>query len=326
MKSRYAEIISHHEVYLGLDDTCHCFTSVDGDVTCMTVPALQSFHEEADTRMIFHLDFVAHVQEATNITIRSNDTDVLVILLYYMSQADTQIRVWLDAGLASNNTRRFISINDLVDKIGNDVLVALPGLHAFTGCNYTSSFLNKGKVKPMDIMMKSEEFLDALAKLGNGPLSDATFQTCEKFVCHLYGRTKLASVNLARHVIFQQTYAPKNMDDPLHSIKGVNPSSMPPCAKVLRKKLDRANYVSRMWKRAASQKPCDNHPDGHGWVFDSGTYKIQWYDGGQMPSDIYRVLDQNTQTPIVDEIEDEEVTYGEDLYGADEMNDDDDYI
>ena len=32
MKSSYALIISHHEVYLALDNTCHFFTAVDGDV------------------------------------------------------------------------------------------------------------------------------------------------------------------------------------------------------------------------------------------------------------------------------------------------------
>ena len=32
MKSSYAEIMSHHEVYLALDNTCHFFTVVDGDV------------------------------------------------------------------------------------------------------------------------------------------------------------------------------------------------------------------------------------------------------------------------------------------------------
>ena len=68
-------IISHHEVYLALDNTCQCFTAVDGDVTCIAVPALQSFHEEADTMMALHLYLVAHVQEATNITIRRNGTE-----------------------------------------------------------------------------------------------------------------------------------------------------------------------------------------------------------------------------------------------------------
>ena len=32
MKSSYAEMISYHEVYLALDNTCHFFTAVDGDV------------------------------------------------------------------------------------------------------------------------------------------------------------------------------------------------------------------------------------------------------------------------------------------------------
>ena len=120
------------------------------------------------------------------------------ILLYYMlyTYMYTQVRVWLDAGLASNNTRRFISINDLVDKIDNGVLIALPGLHAFTGFDYTSSFLNKGKIKPMDIMSKHEEFLDVLAKLGNGPLSDTTLKACENCVSNLYGTAKLSSVNI----------------------------------------------------------------------------------------------------------------------------------
>ena len=81
-----------------------------------------------------------------------------------------------------------------------------------------------------------------------------------------------------------------------------------------------------MWKLAGLPKPCDDHSDGHGWVLDSGTYKIQWYDGDQLPFDIHSDLEQNTQAPIIEEVEYEEVTYGEDLYGMDEMSEDDDYI
>ena len=81
-----------------------------------------------------------------------------------------------------------------------------------------------------------------------------------------------------------------------------------------------------MRKRAALPKPCDDHSDGHGWVLDSGTDTIQWYDGDQLPSDIYRALEQNTQASIIQEVEYEEVTYGEDVYGMDEMSEDDDYI
>ena len=127
--------------------------------------------------------------------------------------------------------------------------------------------------------MKHEEFLDVLAKLGNGSLSDTTLKACEKYVCNFYGKAKLFSVHV------------------------------------------RVNYVARMWNRADSQKPCDVGPVGHGCVFDVGTYKIQWYDGDQLPFDIYRALDMDTQASVVEEAEDEEVTYGEDLYGLDETFD-----
>ena len=66
---------------------------------------------------------------------------------------------------------------------------ALPGLHAFTGCDYTASFLNKGKQRPMELMLNSEEFKAAFAELGmNDSLSEETLSTCEIFVCHMYGK------------------------------------------------------------------------------------------------------------------------------------------
>jgi hypothetical protein len=106
----------------------HCLSAADGDVTCITVPSLQLFHEEAYTQIVFHLDYV---QEANIIRIRSDDTVLLIIFMYYMPHADNQIRVWLVVGLASNNIRCFISVKELVDKIENNVLVALLGLHEF---------------------------------------------------------------------------------------------------------------------------------------------------------------------------------------------------
>ena len=58
-----------------------------------------------------------------------------------------------------------------------------------------------------------------------------------------------------------------------------------------------------MWKRADSQKPCDVGPVGHGRVLDAGTCKIQWYDGDQLPFDINRALDMDTQVCVVQEAE-----------------------
>jgi len=60
-----------------------------------------SKHEEADTRMVFHL---ATVQLPANMVIRTSDTDVMVILLGNISKLHINIKVWLEVGLVTKNT------------------------------------------------------------------------------------------------------------------------------------------------------------------------------------------------------------------------------
>ena len=46
--------------------------------------------------------------------------------------------------MSSNNTRRFINISQLANHIDKEVVAALSGLHAYTGSDYTASFMGKG--------------------------------------------------------------------------------------------------------------------------------------------------------------------------------------
>ena len=43
---------------------------------------------------------------------------------------------------------------------------AFLGLHAFTGCDTTSSFAGKGKIKPLKIMKSDNHFTEVFARLG----------------------------------------------------------------------------------------------------------------------------------------------------------------
>jgi len=47
------------------------------------------------------------------------------------------------------------------------VYSAFLGLHAFTGCDSTSAFRDKGEVKPMKMLLKGEKFKKAFSLLGN---------------------------------------------------------------------------------------------------------------------------------------------------------------
>ena len=79
---------------------------------------------------------------ASTVIIRSPDTDVAVIgcalVLFH---------------IGTKERKRYISLTALAEKLGADACNALPGLHAFTGCNTTSSFLAREKEQLLLLLM-----------------------------------------------------------------------------------------------------------------------------------------------------------------------------
>lgn len=98
--------------------------------------------------------------------IRTSDTDVLVVALGNIDKIKSGVKVFLELGLASKNTLRFVEVISLSQKLGPRLCKSLPGFHAFTGCDYTPSFAYKGKVKPFAILQKNIDAQNAFGKLG----------------------------------------------------------------------------------------------------------------------------------------------------------------
>ena len=120
-------------------NTCFKFFVVDGKMCCEEVLKLYSTHKEADNRMFFHL---ANVNAPSNVVIRTADTDCLIIGLASQHLYEESIHVWLEVGTPFKNILRFINLNQLSSRLGNDLCAALPACHAFTGCD--SFFLSTG--------------------------------------------------------------------------------------------------------------------------------------------------------------------------------------
>ena len=72
--------------------------------------------------MIFH---VTSIEENSNVVIRTADTDVLITALVSITQIPTYINLWLEVGLYSKNTLRYINVNKLYGKIGDQVCKSL---------------------------------------------------------------------------------------------------------------------------------------------------------------------------------------------------------
>ena len=166
------------------------------------VESLSCVHEEADTKHINQ-----HMRNST-IVVWSCDTDVLVILLTHAQALGKHL--WLDVGINSNNTRRYINITELDKNLGSDMCKALPGLHAFTGCDYTAALMRKGKVCMLAMVEKSKKFQEAFGQLGESRrVSSVTMTTLETFV------TSMASL-----VFHQFTKSDTNISNSIMHQKG----------------------------------------------------------------------------------------------------------
>ena len=321
-KRSYAHIIEGHHVYIGLEETCFMFFVESGEVIRTEVPALNCQHEEADTRMMFHLQNIVQSLPHAKVSVRSNDTDVLILLVYHVHHMPNNPLVWMEAGLSSTNTRRFINVSQMVTALNPTLIKALPGLHAFTGCDVTAAFMNKGKCRPLEILMKNDEHAEMFCQLGlDSHVTQNMINGLEKCVCALYGKSHMENVDDVRYAFFQQRYAPKKNDDPFEKIKGVNPSSMLPCNAVLVNKIKRSNYVAYVWTKATIVNPCSERPEGHGWILMDGHYHIKWFDCDQVPRSICQVLGMDTSPRYLEAEEVEEMAHGERLYGSDESED-----
>ena len=67
------------------------------------------------------------------------------------------------------------------EKINKDVIEAILGFHAFTGCDTTSAFVRKGKCRPLKLMMKNPRFIALFKSIGcSETVSDEDFEQLQK--------------------------------------------------------------------------------------------------------------------------------------------------
>ena len=104
---------------LCLRDICISLTSAD-DITVesspVPAPALSSSQEEADTRIMLHCFHVA-TSCTSHLIVRSPDTDVFMLLLYYGNRIEPS--VYFDTGF--ENKRRLMDMKCLIHKHGEPV-------------------------------------------------------------------------------------------------------------------------------------------------------------------------------------------------------------
>ena len=302
----YSDILTEHTVYFAIDDVCFRYSIEHGKYVCQEVPELRSQHEEADTRIVFHADFVEKEQQSKTIAVRSCDTDVFILLIHHAMNMEASI--WMDTGLSARNNRRHINVTDLASTLTPPVCASLPSFHAFTGCDYTAAFLRKAKTRPYALMISNEKYISAFIELGSSEIVEPTVcDVLEDFVCSMYGAHGEADVNSARLSIFKKMYSPPNKNSPLAKIKTADACCLPPCKNALYLKIKRANYVARMWKGARNSNPTTSTPQGHGWALsEENSLEFVWYTCPKTPDLFGKDTEEDHEHDDVGEDDDEE--------------------
>lgn len=269
---KYMEIINGHTIYFCIEQFIYRINAVGGEVLRTRMPGAECKHEEAHTRIIYHLHEISQckkedernraqmsTREGTtfqarqiNAVVRTDDTDVLVLLTHYIAYF-TNVNVFMGAGKSSNNNRRLIDISQLAAVLGSNVCKALRGIHAFGGCDFTAAmyYQGKGEIFELACGKKKDVYLKAFEALGEGQeVSSNSKDALESFTCDLYGQTSTENVNTARCQMYNKKYRPSVKEKPLDKIKGMDASRVLPCKEVLLLKIARDNYVCYLWKHA----------------------------------------------------------------------------
>lgn len=244
-------------------------------------------HEEADTRIPLHL-YDAVQQGATNIVVRTVDTDIIVILVGLFFDNFFSTNIWVAFG--TGKYFRYYSINSICNALGEEKSRALPFFHSLTGCDTTSQFHGKAKKSAWDAWTSYPAATAAFAQVMSQPfvplsIQSELFETLEWFICVLYDKTTdINSVNdmrqelFSRHSKLMENIPPTQVMDMLIKLlckKNINFVFFLQAA--LLQHCNRAVYQCSIWSRSLQNMQNPPTPDAFGWK-KGGMWIPLWTD------------------------------------------------
>ena len=219
-------------------------------------------HEEADTRLFLHA-LNASMNGHTSLTIRSSDTDVLVIAIHHFKDLKLE-HLWIATGTGKDF--RYLPVHEIVPSLGPSITSGILFFHAFTGCDMVSSFYYITKSTAWDIANdKFSEVWQIFQELSDQPdeISNTAMEKLERFTVLMYKQnSKAISVNDARREMIGE---------------GRTVDRAPPTSSALLQHVKRAVYVGgHQWKSSLVAQQMLPVVTDWGWKQDGDEYLPVW--------------------------------------------------
>lgn len=257
-------------VYLGgchVDSKDSCYKLVNGEY--IDVPSLKCSYDEADDRIMYHLNHAVQTDHFTCAHVAFADTDILVCLMYHhLTWSRYGLReIWMHH--AGNVT----PLHESVANLPEEVIRILPAIHALTGCDTTSKIGTK--LQAFKAAQNPEYRL--LAEFGIRPLDEDMFNAVEHFLLDCMTRTANRSVNT-----FDQL-----RHDQYHSRGSTFSIDKFPCTSIsLRMHIRWAYYQCNLWLGSVTRTCSQLEPIDYGYDIDeNGFLYPQIMIGPSVPPD-----------------------------------------
>ena len=219
------------------------------------IAELESTQPEADTRIILHAIYCAQKQGMDCIIIMSNDTDVIVMLIYY---GNTLLKcvpeLWINSALDT-----YLPIHEIVNSLGPQQCRVLPFIHSISGRDTTSFPYNTGK--KAWLVASGNTDVSALVALGEetNDVTEEVTNQARQLVLEVYSRKQddfsgsdLCSLRMYKFL----------------NSKSVLMKVLPPTEDAFLLHLKRAAYATIVDKNAHRPKPNLPSVEGYGWSLE----------------------------------------------------------
>ena len=241
------------------------------------------------------------------VRVKSPDSDVFFLLLYYVQQIDG-MEILFDTG--TGNKKRLINVTEMAKNMTELHIEALLSLHAFTGCDSTSCFKGVGKLKPMKTLQRLVKYEIPLARLSDRwDVPTDLIDDLDAFICAFYGLPGIRHVDELRFLKLNEL----SSEDRPNTSRNVDMSSVPPCRKSLEQHIRRVNYQVGIWKHSHIPKPdISAANNGHGWTLAAGKLEPMWYDGEALPQALLDIRQRPMDFSSDDSDSDDDLIINED--------------
>ena len=252
-------------IFLGgchVGDVDKCFKVVNNDV--INIPLLECSYDEADDRLMFHLNHAVRVENYSCAHVASRDTDIMVCLMYHQL-------TWRRYGLSEiwmHNSGNVSALHESLESIPDELIRVLPAIHALSGCDTTS----KVGTKLQAYRAAQKDEYRALEKFGVIELDDEMNRVAEHFLLDCMSRTAQRSVDTFDELRYERYHKPGKF----------SVEKFPCSSNTLKAQIRWAFFQCNLWLGAATKPRPELDPTDYNYGRDENDFlypllKIEQY-------------------------------------------------